>query len=347
MVDYASYQQDQVALGSGTELRRARLEMEGTLFEQWGYELSVDFGDASQDVDLKDAYISFDSDSDYSILVGQFKEPFSLEELTSSRYITFMERALPNEFAPGRNIGIGLSTYADNWSITSGIFGEAVDDGDKSEDDEGWGISARGTYAPWVSKREVLHLGVSMTRREPDDSEELKFSARPESHVTDVKYVNTGDLLNVEYYTGLGAEVAWVAGPLSLQSEYITTSVSRSTSTKDAEFSGWYVFASYFITGEARRYKAKSGKFSSVKPITERGAWEVAVRYSMVDMNDLDVFGGEESNTTLGLNWYAKKNIRLTFNYILVNNDIHANDDGDVIGNDDPRIIQTRLQLHF
>jgi len=347
MVDYASYQQDQVTLGSGTELRRARLEMEGTLYEQWGYELSVDFGDTSQEVDLKDAYISYSSNSDYSILVGQFKEPFSLEELTSSKNITFMERALPNEFTPGRNIGIGFSTSEDNWSFATGVFGQAVDDGDNSENDEGWGLSARGAYAPWVSKHNVLHLGLSITRREPNGSGEISFSSRPESHVTDVKYLNTGDIQNVEYYSGLGAEVAWVADSLSLQSEYINTSISTSTSTNNYNFSGWYIFASYFITGEARRYKAKSSKFSGVKPINKSGAWEVALRHSMVDMNDIDVFGGEGKNITLGLNWYANKNARVMLNYIIVNNDLNANDDGDVTGNDDPRLFQARLQLHF
>ncbi|HEY9052510.1 MAG TPA: porin [Gammaproteobacteria bacterium] len=347
MVDYASYQQDQVALGSGTELRRVRLDLEGTLHVNWGYELSVDFGDTSQEVDLKDAYIAYTGLSDSSLLIGQFKEPFNLEDLISSKYITFIERALPNAFAPGRNIGIGYTTYDDNWSFAAGLFGQAVDDGDKSEDDEGWGVTARVTYAPWASKRNALHLGLAMTRREPDASNEVSFSTRPESHVTDVKYVNSGDITDVKYYTASGAELAWVAGPLSLQGEYIATSISQTTTSDDPTLSGWYVYASYFMTGEARPYKVKDGKFSSIKPISEHGAWELALRYSTIDMNDGTILGGEERNTTLGVNWYANKNVRLMFNYTLVNNDINANDDGDVAGNDDPRIFQARMQLHF
>jgi len=347
MIDYAHYHEDKVPLGSGTELRRARLDLEGTMYADWGYELSVDFSDTSQEVEVKDAYIAYNSLSDYSVLIGHFKEPFSLEELTSSKYITFMERALPNVLAPGRNIGIGYATHWDKSSFAAGVFGEAVDDGDKSEDDEGWALTARGTHAPWASKRKALHLGLAASRREPDDSGEVKFSERPESHVTDIKYVNTGKITDVDYYISLGAELAWVAGPLSLQGEYMQTTVSRKTASDDPVLSGWYVFASYFLTGESRRYKPESGKFSKIKPSNKTGAWEVALRHSQLDLNDVDITGGEEHITTLGLNWYINSNIRAMLNYSQVKNDLNADDDGDVSGNDNPQVVQARMQLHF
>jgi len=347
MVDYAHYKEDTVPLGSGTELRRARLDLEGTMYGNWGYELSVDFSDSSQEVEVKDAYIAYNSLSDYSILIGHYKEPFSLEEQTSSKYITFMERALPNAFAPGRNIGIGYATHWEKSSFAAGVFGEAVDDGADSEDDEGWALTARATHAPWASKRKALHLGLAASRREPDESREVKFSERPESHVTDVKYVNTGKITDVGYYVSLGAELAWVAGPLSLQGEYMQTTVSRTTATDDPVISGWYAYASYFLTGESRRYKAKSGKFSKIKPGSNTGAWEIALRHSQLNLNDVDITGGEERITTLGLNWYIKSNIRLMLNYSQVKNDLNADDDGDVIGNDNPTVFQARMQLHF
>jgi len=317
------------------------------MYADWGYELSVDFSDTSKEVEVKDAYIAYNSLSDYSILIGHYKEPFSLEELTSSKYITFMERALPNELAPGRNIGIGYATHWEKSSFAAGIFGEAVDDGDDSEDDEGWALTARGTHAPWASKRKALHLGLAASRREPDDSGEVKYSERPESHVTDVKYVNTGTITDVNYYTSLGAELAWVAGPLSLQGEYMQTTISRTTATDDPVMSGWYAFASYFLTGESRRYKPKSGKFSKIKPGSNTGAWEIALRHSRLDLNDVDITGGEEHITTLGLNWYINSNMRAMLNYSQVKNDLNADDDGDVVGNDDPRVFQVRMQLHF
>ena len=188
MIDMAAYRQDQVALGNGTELRRARLEAEGLMYSNWGYELGVDF--AGGDADVKDAYIEYLGHFDSPVKIGQFKEPFSLEELTSSRYITFMERALPNEFAPGRNIGIGVSHLGEQWTAAYGLFGEAFDDvGDQV--DEGWGLTGRVTYAPWQEDRKALHLGLALSQRTPDDEKIVKFNSRPESHITDVKYLDT------------------------------------------------------------------------------------------------------------------------------------------------------------
>ncbi|MCW8955609.1 MAG: porin, partial [Gammaproteobacteria bacterium] len=196
MIDLAAYQQDSIALGNGTGLRRARLEAEGVMYSNWGYEFGVDFADG--DADVKDAYIEYLGEFDSSTKMGQFKEPFSLEELTSSRYITFMERALPNEFAPGRNIGVGMSHLGEGWTAAYGLFGEAFDDDAADEGDEGWGVTGRFTYAPWQEDRKALHLGLALSQRTPDDESEIKFNSRPESHITDIKYLDTGNIADVD-----------------------------------------------------------------------------------------------------------------------------------------------------
>ena len=111
MFDAAFYDQDKNNLGDGTELRSARLDVEGILHGDFGYEFEIDFADG--EANIKDAVLSYEALWPAKIMIGQFKEPFSLEELTRSKYITFMERSLPNEFAPGRSIGFGaeISVY--------------------------------------------------------------------------------------------------------------------------------------------------------------------------------------------------------------------------------------------
>ncbi len=73
----------------------------------------------------------------------------------------------------------------------------------------------------------------------------------------------------------------------------------------------------------------------------------MALRYSNINLNDADIHGGEEHDITLGVNWYIHQQLRLMFNYIYVVTDSNANDNGGVIGNDRPHIIQMRLQANF
>lgn len=105
MVDTAIYDKDKTSLGSAAEIRRARLFAKGTVYNDWFYKAQIDF--ASDDV---------------KITIGNQKEPFSLEELTSSKYITFMERGLPNAFSPGRDIGISASTHGEKWGTKAGFY---------------------------------------------------------------------------------------------------------------------------------------------------------------------------------------------------------------------------------
>ena len=129
---------------------------------------------------------------------------------------------------------------------------------------------------------------------------------------------------------------------MSIQGEYIATEVKRENGFENAAFDGAYIYASWFLTGESRPYKAKKGKFGRVKPISKDGfgAWEVAMRYSTLDLNDGVITGGEMDNITFGLNWYANPNVRFMANYIMVDTDEKA-------GNDDPRIFQMRAQVDF
>ncbi len=84
-LDAAFHDDDRSDLADGTKFRRARLFMDGTLFKDWGFKAQYDF--AEDDVAAKDVYIKY---KPWGITIGQFKQPLSLEELTSSNYITFI-----------------------------------------------------------------------------------------------------------------------------------------------------------------------------------------------------------------------------------------------------------------
>jgi phosphate-selective porin OprO/OprP len=191
-------------------------------------------------------------------------------------------------------------------------------------------------------------VGAAYSARNIDGN--TRFRARPEAHLAP-RFIDTGNLYSGTYHL-YGLEAAAVWGPFSIQGEYMYVDDIENILVGDQSFDGYYVQASYFLTGEHRSYKQSGGVWDKIKPNRnfslrtgeERGwgAWELAARYSTIDLDTQYSFpgGGNEDNLTLGLNWYLNPNVRVMFNY--VNADIdHPLYDGDL------DIFQTRFQLAF
>jgi phosphate-selective porin OprO/OprP len=346
MVDAAYYNEDETPLGNGAELRRARLFAKGTVYDDWFYKAQVDF--AGNEVSIKDFYMGYQGFDQLKITLGNQKEPFSLEELTSSKYITFMERGLPNAFAPSRNTGIALSSHGEKWGAAAGYYFDGIDN-ESTPEDQAWGVTGRAYFTPINNETSLIHLGASASYR--GDGDEVRFRERPESHVTDTRLVDTGDITDYDNRTIYGGEAAGVFGPFSLQGEYMQTNVSLDGASNPT-FNGWYVFGSWFLTGERRPYKISSGAFDRVKPKSVvgkggHGAWELAARYSSIDLQDSGIEGGKEDDITLGVNWYATPNIRFMANYILASTDPTSVDKYPTAGDEDVNIFQVRGQIDF
>jgi phosphate-selective porin OprO/OprP len=135
-----------------------------------------------------------------------------------------------------------------------------------------------------------------------------------------------------------GLEAAGVLGPLHAEAEYMLANVSAA---EDVEFDGWYVEGGYFLTGESRPYSADQGKWKRVTPEGPGGPWEVALRYSTVDLTDGGIDGGEEDNVGVALSWYPNDYLRFSANYIEVIDHERAG------VSDEPSIFQLRAQVAF
>jgi phosphate-selective porin OprO/OprP len=323
----------------------------GTVYGSVDFKVQYDF--AGGDADFKDVYLGLKGVPGVGhITVGHFKEPFSLEELTSSKYITFMERSLPNAFVPSRNTGFMLhNPVLDErmtWAV--GYFYNTDDYGDTFEDYSNTNLTARLTGLPWYTEdgEKLLHLGLSYSNQSRDEAKStVKFEERPEAHMAPEKLVSTGDIA-ADGVSLINSEVVLVYGPFSIQGEYVTASVD-STVANDPGFSGYYVYASYFLTGEHRNYKTSEAAFDRVKPKNNfgsaeggAGAWEIALRLSHLDLNDEGISGGKQDDTTVGVNWYLNPNTRLMFNYVSADLEEKTGvDDGSV------SIFETRFQIDF
>lgn len=341
MVDAAAYDSDDADFSSGTEFRRARAFIKGRLAPDWFYKLQYELNGEGAD-GFQDVYLGYDGwGGNTGLRVGQMFEAGSLEDTMSSKYITFMERALPVlAFSPAtRRIGVRADTHGSAWHAAAGVFGDTAAD-DESED-EGTGVSARMAYAPLNDTGRVLHLGACGQYRSPRGGM-ARFRARPESHVDDTRFVDTGTMTNVAAYVTAGLEAACAWGPVSVQAEYIGVDVDRDDEHR-AWLHGFYVYAGWILTGESRPYDATAGEFVRLKPAQPlgeggAGAWEIAMRYSELDLDE--VRGGTEQNVTVGLNWYANKRTRFMINYVRASAETDAN-------NVDVDIAQVRAQVDF
>ena len=209
------------------------------------------------------------------------------------------------------------------------------------------GFSGRFVFRPQASGERMYHLGASLAYSGITGGDSVYFRYRPESGLTNVRYVNTGDIFEADRIKRLGLEGAFVSGPLSLQAEYITTSVDRNGGYDNLWFYGWYAYVSWFVAGGSRKYFPQEAIFGYPEIQSKWGALEFAARYSMINLNSGSVSGGRERNVTLGINWYINRRFRLMAEYLWVFCDQNANDDGTVIGGDRPRIFQMRFQVRF
>ena len=311
---------------AGSEIRRARLALKGTLYSDYKYHLEGDW--AGDKVSLKDVMVTYTGIDPLEITVGNQKHAMSMEIQESSNDIMFNERSLLSALtAPAfdRAMGINLKSKGDDWSLQGGIYGDAISSsGDGADEGSGW--SVRGTFAPVNSGDSVVHLGANLGQRKANDNNTLVNSKSPRfryetTHISDLYLSDTGAIAGFDDITLAVFEGAIMSGPFSLQGEYGSASVSREH-RGDLDFDAWYLQAAWTLTGEVRRYKGSDGEFKGLVPAHNFdpaegfwGAWELALRFDQLDLVDGGILGGEQDRATLNLNWYLNPNLRILMGY--------------------------------
>lgn len=330
--DYNLVNSDENKIGNDAFLRRARLGMEGTMWKHWIWKLEMDFAEDS--LSTKDAFIGYKDktagSAEWWIKAGQSHIPYGLATISSSKYMLFIERPLLADGAlqPSRQLGVAgfMNDANGRWTIHTGIFGGAVGSGGAGVSDE-FNVAARGTFVPFMQdKTHLASIGAGVWYRDALDKS-TRIRQRPgifrsgSSSFMDANF-GTGGIDSL----GFNVEGLIVYGPFNMQAEYSRMNVD--TTAGDADLDGYYAEAGWFLTGESMNYEAAKGQFGSVKPkgIVGKGgigAWQVAVRYDVMDLNEaVDVLGagagGEQRSFSGGLNWYVNNNMRFMLNYINV-----------------------------
>ena len=328
--DYAHYTSGVTSSDSGFKIRSLRAGLAKAFPHSISMKAEIDLTDG--DSNFADLYIRYRHKRWGLLTAGNQRVAQTLVNQTSRISRTFMEEPLPAEaFGLGRRLALGWDVNKSKSGIHFTLFGPDLNGsiGDS-------GIAGRAYFNPTRSRFSVFHVATSLVSE--NMSRKTRFFSHPESRVTSARLVDTGIYGDITHQYIGALEIAGAKDSFMFRGEFFRASWDRST-TKDPVFKGFYTQASWILTGESFNYT--QGKFVRIRPQKPRGAWEVAVRYSMVDLNDLDVTGGKERNLTVGLNWYAPANqFRVMSNLIFVRTDEYA-------GDESPTIFQLRAQFHF
>lgn len=377
-MDAASYDEKTPGtdLNSGTNFRRARLGIEGTFGTNWNYNLTGEFGGSgTESAQLNQAYVEYAGWKPFGLAnplrvrVGAWATPTGLEDGTSNTDSLFLERAAVAELV--RNLaggdgrtGVGFLANGDHWYADAVLTGATV--ATSGTFDEQLGYLARVAFNPIYSPDYSVHIGANIQGvLQPADTgttaRSIVLQERPELRVDGTRLVATPSL-PYDGLTAYGLELGGNYKNLQAAAEAFKIDVDR-VGAFDPSFDGWYAHLAYTLTGEAHTWNPQNGGYRGIKPAKPFdpanggwGAWEIAARYSHLNLNDGEgvagaatpvggVRGGEQNITTVGLNWYPNSVFRFLLDYQWINVD-RLNSAGAQVGQD-VEVVSLRSQFAF
>jgi phosphate-selective porin OprO/OprP len=313
-------------LGFSHELRRGRIGLEGAIPGGFGFKVEVDFAD--NQVELTDTYLTYKASKQLGLTLGQHNNFQSLEELTSSRFLSFMERAaFTDAFGFERRVGLSATYSAGDVIAQAGIFTDNIEDlsgasgaAGLGDENDAAGADARFVYAPKLGDAQ-LHLGASAHYRDNNDlatfGPATRFRQRPFVHTADTRFISTPGL-RVAEETSFGLESALIRGPLHATGELHWLRADTLTAGTTPTFFGGYAEAGYYLTGETRGYKGgRWDRTKVLKPVGQGGfgALQLNLRYDYLDLTDDGVVGGTQRAYAAGLVWIPQDHVRFLLNF--------------------------------
>jgi len=337
--------------------------------------------------------IAYASEPHFRLNAGIIQPIFTFEDSISSSSVTFLERASVVTVAtsgygglePRRGVELTFQQAdifrpGDNLLVSGAFTGQQPSGNNPAvptnTTDEGTQILGRAAYRVWSDGFSNVQFGGSGSNilnvtgaATPGAARLIALQDRPELRVDGNRLVSTGGMPSRGgWLWGLDAEMN--IRNFYLAGEYYHFGIERDTTCTsggggpggacivagDPEFSGWYVAASWILTGQTKTYQPiatnnEMATFNNPRVIapfslgSSWGTWEIAARYSDLNLNWNAgspgtlcagafigcIRGGEEKIWTFGLNWYLNNNVRMLFDYMIVDVD-RLNGSGQQIG---------------
>ena len=381
-LDAAQYYQDKPLpasvtngrdLNSGTNFRRARLGMDGKLFKNFDYNVLLDFGGAGTDGSgtLQELWLQYNY-APFKVKVGAFAPNVGLEDVASTNGSLFPERPSGSELSRGlagadKRIGLQVQAVGERYLISGAVTGAKA--GDPATNDEQLGYVGRVAFVPLKGYDWLVHIGANASKvvtpaNIPANPQPygITVSDRPELRVDGTQLITSGaiDSTGARHY---GVELAAQKKNVFVQGEYFDIALDRRNpvaGASDPKFKAWYVEGSWVLTGEARKYSATNFAFDAPavdNPFDPKkgqwGAWELAARYSVADLNYHEnatlaadrVRGGDQKITSVGVNWFPNTATKFSLDYLDVN--VDRLDGTGLQAGQDYHVINLRSQYAF
>ncbi len=309
-------------------IRRARPIIESQAGD-FSFRFMPDF--AGSATTIFDAHADYKVNNALAVRVGKFKPPVDLDRLKSANDITFVERSMPTNLAPNRDVGVmAYGNLVPEVEYQLGVFNGTVDLGNDSNDkDDAKDLAARVFLQPFVQDQDSalkgLGFGIGGTYGSHDgDTTNRQLG----------EYRTPGQAKFFSYRSSTFADgTQWRAAPqayyyyglVGVLAEYAISSqeLRNGSNTETVENKAWETQLSYVLTGEDATYKSIS-PYSPFDPENgQYGAWEVATKYGELEVDDAaypifaDVNASAEKAKNWGvvLNGYLNDNVKVSLDY--------------------------------
>ena len=327
LYEYAAYIQDdvskeQIDMEPDFKVRDFRITMSGRVkvekFITWKLGIMYDAPSSSWLVRETGIMVGMPELSGH-VFVGRTKEGFSLNKVMNGYSGWTMERQMALDVIPILADGVKLMGFLPKqrllWNI--GVYSDWLSE-TQSFSTYDWQFAMRFGWLPVYSESNntLLHFAVSYRYGEPDGGE-IRVRSRPEA--TPAPYFLDTDKFPAHHSNQVGGEIYFSSGSWMFGTEFYMHHFS-SVQTDNPSFQGGDVAACYIITGESRPYSTVSGIYGFI-PVNKSvfdggpGAWELVLRYSILDLNSGTLTGGKFWRITPMVNWYLSQNVRLELAY--------------------------------
>lgn len=353
---YFGYDKKLTTIGNGMSFRRTRFAVKTQINKDWYAEFDTDW--TSGTPELKDAILQYDGIENLQIKMGNFKENFSIQRNSTSRYLLFMERAMCTYLAPSRHMGVNFRYNTPALWLSAGVFGPEIKGAEEQtymeDNNKDYGQSEGLSYTGKLVWRPLhkmnngsLHIGAAASYRGPKTTSTdgkglmpIRYSTRNSTSINRKKFLDTDAITYLDHEFLWTVELAGHYESLRYEAAYISRQafIDLEKNPKGEGLgaaTGWYVQAGYMLFGGKQKYDEGGAKYTRCTRGKDWGDLELALRVDQINLNlNKYYMGGSAMQYAIGLNYYPIENVKFMINYQFADNDEFANGKGEQNGID-------------